>query len=233
MSTQLNFLEYFFQAGPVVKFVMLILLTVSVLSWTLIIQKILFYRLVNRNYETFIKRFEGCTDLTRLFNDIDSRCDEREGLTAIFYNGYKEFVDLRKLGSLSLDAVKRVMQISRSKESLELESNLSLFASIGSITPFVGLFGTVWGIMTSLQALGHAHQATIAHVAPGISEALIATALGLFTAIPAAIAYNRFANTTNEILDKYEMFEEELLTKLHKKVLTKPVENNSEEQEYA
>lgn len=234
MATHLNILDYFFQAGPVVKFVMLILFASSVISWTLIVQRFWFYKTIKKNYETFIKRFEGCTDVGRLFSDIDSRYDEREGLTAIFYTGYKEFLELRELGYFNLDAVLRVMQINRARQTLELEKHLGVFASIGSIAPFVGLFGTVWGIMTSFQALGHAHQATIALVAPGISEALIATALGLFTAIPAVIAYNRFSTATNEILNKYEMFEEELIAKLNKKIILKPIENiPSKEPEYA
>ncbi|WP_131775679.1 protein TolQ [Legionella impletisoli] len=204
-------LGYFFQAGFVVKTVMLILLAASIASWTLILQRAWYFRKMKQQYQSFNERFWDSDDLTKLYSSLDSRSDEKQGLAAIFYTGFKEFLRLRKHGDIVNEPIQRVMQISHAKEAARLEQHLPLFASIGSIAPYVGLFGTVWGIMTSFQALGQAQQATIAMVAPGISEALVATALGLFTAIPAVIAYNRYTTKANELLDRYDLFQEELI----------------------
>ena len=118
----------------------------------------------------------------------------------------------------NVESIQRVMQIIHMKEAENLEQHLPLFASIGSLSPYIGLFGTVWGIMTSLQALGNAQQATIAMVAPGISEALVATALGLFTAIPAVIALNRYSMRANNLLNRYDLFQEELVALIQEQV---------------
>jgi biopolymer transport protein TolQ len=207
-----NFFTYFFHAGFVVKMVMLILLVASVASWTLILQRAWFFKIKKQQYEAFSRRFWECTDLSKLYGDIDSNVDERRGLAAIFHSGFKEFLRVRKQGQIVLEPIQRVMQISHAKEAEALDIHLPLFASIGSIAPYVGLFGTVWGIMTSLQALGQAQQATIAMVAPGISEALVATALGLFTAIPAVIAFSRYTTRANILLDRYDLFQEEFIS---------------------
>lgn len=211
MGQHATVLGYFFQAGFVVKSVMLILLAASILSWTLIFQRYWFFYQRRKQYQAFQKRFWDCDDLSKLYLSLDNQPQEKQGLVAIFYSGFKEFVRLSKLGNIALGPIQRAMQISHDKESLKLERNLSLFASIGSISPYIGLFGTVWGIMTAFQALGQAHQATIAMVAPGISEALVATALGLFTAIPAVLAYNRYTTTANSLLDQYDVFAQELI----------------------
>lgn len=211
MSGHTSVLGYFLQAGPVVKSVMLILLTTSILSWTLILQRAWFFKKVVRFTEDFLQRFWDSHDLSRLYNDIDSRYSNRVGLAAIFHAGFKEFIRGRKRGQLALEPIERVMQIGYAKEAVQLEKHLSFFASVGSIAPYIGLFGTVWGIMTSFQALGQSQQATIAMVAPGISEALVATALGLFTAIPAVIAFNRYTTQANGLLEKYQLFQDELI----------------------
>ena len=192
MGNQANVLMYFMQAGLVVKSVMLLLLAASVVSWTLIFQRAWFFNRKKQLTDTFTRRFWDSGDLSKLYADVDSNNEEKQGMAAIFHAGFKEFVRARKQGNVSIEPIQRVMQISHAKEAEQLEQHLPFFASVGSISPYVGLFGTVWGIMTSFQALGHAQQATIAMVAPGISEALVATALGLFTAIPAVIAYNRY-----------------------------------------
>lgn len=204
-------LGYFLQAGMIVKSVMLILIIASIVSWTLILQRAWFFRQVKQQYESFNRRFWASSDLSKLFADIDSNVEERQGLAAIFYAGFKEFMRVRQQGNIEIEPIQRVMQISHAKQAESLEDHLPIFASVGSIAPFVGLFGTVWGIMTSFQALGQAQQATIAMVAPGISEALVATALGLFTAIPAVIAYNRYTNSANALLNRYDLFQEELV----------------------
>ena len=211
MVNHASVLGYFVQAGFIVKSVMIILLIASVASWTLILQRAWYFKRKKQQYDAFSRRFWECTDLTKLFADLDSNVEDRQGLAAIFHAGFKEFLRVRKQGSIILEPIQRVMQISHAKEAEHLENHLPLFASVGSIAPYIGLFGTVWGIMTSFQALGQAQQATIAMVAPGISEALVATALGLFTAIPAVIAYNRYSTRANTLLNRYDLFQEELV----------------------
>lgn len=211
MGGSANVLGYFAQAGLVVKTVMTLLMITSVVSWTLIIQRAWYFKYAKQQYDQFCRRFWESTDLSRLFSDIDTRPEEKKGIATIFHGGFKEFLRVRKLGSLELEPIQRVMQINHIKQAEKLEKHLPFFASVGSISPYVGLFGTVWGIMTSFQALGQAQQATIAMVAPGISEALVATALGLFTAIPAVIAYNRYTTKANILLERYDLFQEELI----------------------
>jgi biopolymer transport protein TolQ len=211
MANHASVLGYFIQAGFVVKLVMMILLAASISSWTLILQRAWYFKQKQQQYDAFNRRFWGASDLSRLFGDIDTNIEERHGLAAIFHAGFREFIRTRKLGMTVIEPIQRVMQIAYTKEAEQLEHHLPLFASIGSLAPYVGLFGTVWGIMTSFQALGQAQQATIAMVAPGISEALVATALGLFTAIPAVVAYNRFSTRANNLLNRYDLFQDELV----------------------
>ncbi|KTC86699.1 protein TolQ [Legionella brunensis] len=212
MGSHASVLGYFMQAGLVVKTVMLILLSASIISWTLILQRAWYFKLKKEECDAFTRRFWASSDLSKLYADVDSNVDTRQGLAAIFHAGFKEYVRSRKLGGILIEPIQRAMQIKHAKEATLLEQHLPFFASVGSIAPYVGLFGTVWGIMTSFQALGHAQQATIAMVAPGISEALVATALGLFTAIPAVIAFNRYSTRANNLLDRYDLFQEELVS---------------------
>lgn len=211
MANHAGILGYFFQAGLVVKLVMLILLVASIASWTLILQRAWYFRRLKQQYEHFNERFWASKDLSKLFSDMEENKAPLQGLAAIFHAGFKEFLRVRSLGSVLLEPIQRVMQISHAKEAMRLEQHLPVFASVGSIAPYIGLFGTVWGIMASIQALGHAQQATIAMVAPGISEALVATALGLFTAIPAVIAFHRYSAQSTQLLDQYALFQEELI----------------------
>jgi len=212
VANHASVLGYFMQAGLVVKTVMMILLIASIISWTLILQRAWYFKRKKQQCEGFVRRFWDSSDLSKLYADIDSNIDDRQGLAAIFHAGFKEYVRSRKLGHVSIEPIQRVMQISHAKEAMQLEQHLPFFASVGSIAPYVGLFGTVWGIMTSFQALGQAQQATIAMVAPGISEALVATALGLFTAIPAVIAYNRYSTRASGLLERYDLFQDELVS---------------------
>lgn len=211
MSTPTSVIGYFLQAGWVVKSVMLILMAASIASWTLIFQRAMFFKTKNQDYQSFNRRFWGSTDLSRLFNDVDNNIETRFGTAAIFYSGFKELMRLSQHGVRQLEPIQRAMQISFAKEAEALEEHLGVFASIGSLAPYIGLFGTVWGIMTSFQALGQASQATIAMVAPGIAEALVATAMGLFTAIPAVIAYNRYSQKCQYLLNRYSLFQDELI----------------------
>lgn len=211
MSQSASVLGYFMQAGFVVKSVMCLLLISSIASWTLIFQRTWFFKRKKKEYRDFISRFWESSDLNLLFAELDSRASEKQGLAGSFHAGFKEYLRLKKIAAIALAPVQRAMQINHAKEAMALSEHLALFASIGSISPYVGLFGTVWGIMTSFHALGQAQQATIAMVAPGLSEALVATALGLFTAIPAVIAYNRFSARAADLLDESDLFQEEFI----------------------
>lgn len=217
---QTSILSYFFGAGLVVKSVMFILLIASIISWMLIFQRAWYFKYQSQAYDLFKARFLGCSDLKSLYTEVDTNADERTGLAAIFHAGFKAFSNDH--ATPNVESIQRMMQISHAKEEEALEAHLPWFASVGSIAPYIGLFGTVWGIMTSFQALGNAQQATIAMVAPGISEALVATALGLFTAIPAVIAFNRYGTRASRLLDRYDVFQEELLALLlNKKAASK------------
>lgn len=220
MANHASVLGYFLQAGWVVKSVMCLLLMSSVASWTLIFQRIWFFRHKKNGCDRFTQRFWESSDLSRLYSDIDSRPEDKEGLALIFHAGFREYARLRKAGRVLLEPIERAMQIYQAKEAMLLNAHLPFFASVGSIAPYVGLFGTVWGIMTSFQALGQAQQATIAMVAPGISEALVATALGLFTAIPSVIAYNRFSTRASNLLERYDVFQEELVALIEQQTST-------------
>ena len=219
MGNHASLMTYFYDAGLVVKFVMLILLCTSIASWTLIFQRIWYFRQTKEQYDVFSKFFWQSKDISKLYAAIDAKIDDKSGVSAIFYAGFKEYLRMQKRGNFVLEPMQRVMQIILAKEAESLEKHIPVFASIGALAPFVGLFGTVWGIMTSFQALGQAQQATIAMVAPGISEALIATALGLFTAIPAVIAYNRFTTQANGLLSRYDLFQEELIALISEQAL--------------
>lgn len=212
MLSQGNVLSYFFQAGLVVRSVMLILLLASVFSWTMIFQRAWFLSAKEKAANKFKEAFWKSQDLSALYANIEEGDFQKEGLAKVFFFGYQSYLHHRNKGTLPVEAIARVMQNEQSRESKELMKHLPFFASVGSVSPYIGLFGTVWGIMASLQALGVAKQATIAMVAPGISEALVATALGLFTAIPAVIAYNRYSNRVNLILDDYELFQSEFIS---------------------
>ncbi len=211
MASHANIMSYFLNAGMVVKLVMLILFAASILSWTLIIQRAWYFKKKRDELESFQKEFWSCEDISKLYIALDKDPSQKRGLAKVFCEGFKAFLRTSKQHVVKPESIHRVMQINQAKDAQQLEKHLPMLASIGSIAPYVGLFGTVWGIMTSFQALGQAQQATIAMVAPGVSEALVATALGLFTAIPAVIAYNRYSTKANILLERYEIFQEELL----------------------
>lgn len=223
-----SLLMYFVNASVVVKLVMLMLLAASVLSWTMIFQRGAFLKRARKNVVEFEDVFWSGMDLSKLYAEMNIELaatkSEPEGLESIFQAGFREFSRLRKQGHASpqviMETSQRAMRIARSREMDKLEQHLSFLATVGSTSPYVGLFGTVWGIMTSFHALGTAQQATISMVAPGISEALIATAMGLFAAIPAVIAYNRYANEAERLLNQYDTFLEEFSNILYRQVNT-------------
>ncbi len=202
-------------ASVVVKCVMLILLMASVTSWTLIFQRGLKLRATQALLNRFEGEFWAGGNMTQIYKDLRNHPAKSEGLAAIFQSGFKEFLRLRSVPGLKMqaitDGVERAMRVARNRSLDALEEHLPVLATIGSVSPYVGLFGTVWGIMVSFQALSGAGQATIAMVAPGISEALIATAMGLFAAIPAVVAYNRYNTAIERLNSRYESFQEEFV----------------------
>ncbi|MCP4076269.1 MAG: protein TolQ [Gammaproteobacteria bacterium] len=209
---EMSFIHLVVNASIPVQFVLLVLLLASVFSWALIYVKWSFLKQSRLDAKTFEGRFWSGINLSDLFSQLSTRQEKRLGLEAIFENGFREFARARKA---ELDAVEiinashRSMKVSTAREIDSLENNLSYLATVGSVSPYIGLFGTVWGIMESFRSLAGVQQATLAMVAPGISEALIATAMGLLAAIPAVIAYNSFATEIDQMVVRYENFLEE------------------------
>lgn len=224
MNPETSLWSFITDAGLVVKAVLLILFCASIASWTIIIQHMLIFKKNFSSIDKFEQRFWSGVDLNELFRQIANQ-GHLSGLSALFHAGFQEFRKLcmganRHNVSAIIEGTKRAMNISQTRDLIRLEHGISFLATVGSISPYVGLFGTVWGIMTSFRAIGAVQQASIAMVAPGISEALIATAVGLFAAIPAVIAYNRFSNQLDRSAQQYEIFQEELITILHRNLLT-------------
>ena len=220
MTADHSFLDLIFNASLLVQFVMLILVVASIVSWTMIFNKRFLLKHSKYNADIFEERFWSSEDLSPLFTRITSSRYESSGMEKIFEAGYKEFSRLQKQENIdpeaTLEGSQRAMRIAMNKEVDHLETNLSFLATVGSTSPYIGLFGTVWGIMNSFQALGTVQQATIAMVAPGISEALVATAMGLFAAIPAVIAYNRYSYDVERLINRYDNFLEEFVAILHR-----------------
>ena len=205
-------------ASLIVQFVMLVLVAASIYSWTIIFQRHALYKIANIRANKFDEQFWSGGDLHALYMQLN-RHPELQGQENIFRSGFKEFLRLREKGAdpdAVMQGLSRAMRIALTQEQTRLETSLSFLASVGSTSPYIGLFGTVWGIMTSFIGLAKMQQATLAVVAPGIAEALIATAMGLFAAIPAVLAYNRFASTSDTLLTRYESFADEFTGILHR-----------------
>ena len=196
MNTDLSLIELVLNASVLVQLVMLVLLAASVISWTMIFRKHLRLKRAREQAEEFEDQFWSGKDLVSMYNQINSLKNDTVGMERIFQAGFREFARLRAQGGIEpraiMDGTQRAMRVALAREVEELEVNLSFLATVGSTSPYIGLFGTVWGIMNSFRGLAQVQQATLATVAPGISEALIATAMGLFAAIPAVVAYNFF-----------------------------------------
>lgn len=219
MQNELNFLELIADASLLVQLVMLTLVLMSVVSWAMIFQRAKVLGSAQVEAKKFEDRFWSGIDLAKLYNETAARSGQT-GLESLFKSGFKEFSRLRNHSGggaeAILDGTHRSMRVALSREIEHLENNLSFLATVGSISPYIGLFGTVWGIMNSFMALGGESQATLAMVAPGIAEALIATAMGLFAAIPAVIAYNRFSHRVEKLENTYANFMEEFSNILHR-----------------
>lgn len=225
MTFDQTILKLIMDASLIVKVVMIILVLASLASWTLMFIKRSQLRKAEKKLEKFEDRFWSGISLNKLYSDLANRTD-RDGMSAIFFNGYHEYARLNKGATPRLlpvtDTAQRAMRVAETREVDKLEQNLSFLATVGSTSPYIGLFGTVWGIMNSFISLSEMKQATLAVVAPGIAEALIATAIGLFAAIPAVIAYNRFSDKVDRIAIRYENFREEFTTLLERQaILTK------------
>ncbi len=207
-----SLLTLIFNASIPVQLVMLLLLGASVLSWALMYVKRGYIRQSQAEARDFEGRFWSGLNLSDLFSQLSQRQERRFGLEAIFENGFREFARARKADLENSEAVRsahRAMKVAMAREIEMLDNNLPFLATVGSVSPYVGLFGTVWGIMESFRALAGVQQATLAMVAPGISEALIATAMGLLAAIPAVVAYNKFTSEIDTMIVRYENFLEE------------------------
>ncbi len=212
-------------ASFVVQLVMLILLLASVVSWVMIFQRHFVTRQAQIKLRHFEDRFWSGMDLSQLFREVNQQPDADNGAENVFRAGIKEFTRLNQQSGVDPDAVmdgaQRSMRVALAREEEKLELHLPFLATVGSTSPYIGLFGTVWGIMNSFRGLANVHQATLASVAPGISEALIATAIGLFAAIPAVIAYNRYSSKTAALMNSYETFADEFSSVLHRRVHAK------------
>ena len=208
-------------ASIVVQLVMLILLSLSLISWYMIWKRQAVMSKTGKALHSFEERFWSGIDLSRLFVQVNTEPNPYSGQENIFRAGFKEFARLRKGGGSDPEAVmagtERSMRVALLREQEKLETHLPFLATVGSTSPYIGLFGTVWGIMHSFLALANETQATLSVVAPGIAEALIATAIGLFAAIPAGISYNRFSANVDRLLHNYETFMDEFSSILHRK----------------
>lgn len=215
-----NLIEIILHASPVVQAVMILLAAMSVASWSVAFSKSAQIRKSKRIAQEFEKTFRATPDLHTLYHQVEAVEEQTQGLSNIFAEGFREFINLKNQGVQDVSDLiagsQRGMRIAFSKEADRLEHRLWLLATVGSSAPYIGLFGTVWGVMHAFQALGEVQHATLAAVAPGISEALIATAIGLFAAIPAVIYYNRLSTRVDRLLGEYENFADGFLTILQR-----------------
>lgn len=222
MAEEMSYIALIASASIVVQIVMLILVLASVLSWYFIFERAKVMGRFRNASDHFEERFWSGMDLTQLFRQVNATPDPDSGTEAVFRAGFKEFTRARQQPDMDPDttmtAIQRAMRVAVNKEEDKLDKHLTFLATVGSITPYIGLFGTVWGIMGAFRGLAMTSQATLATVAPGIAEALIATAMGLFAAIPAVIAYNKFSNTAANLISLYDTFAEEFSSILHRQV---------------
>jgi biopolymer transport protein TolQ len=218
MIGETSILDLLLHASFVVQLVMALLVGASVVSWGIIFRKRKVLAESRQLAERFEEQFWSGGDLAGLYKSLEG--SSPKGMAGIFVSGFREFSRLKSqlglAGAQLLDGSRRAMKVAQMKETDLLEQNLSTLATIGSTSPYVGLFGTVWGILSAFQGLGNVQQATLATVAPSIAEALIATAMGLFAAIPAVIAYNRYADQVGRLELRYDTFMEELSTILQR-----------------
>lgn len=221
---ELSILELFLNASIVVKSVILLLLLASIISWMVIFERWLYINKVSQEFLAFESRFWSDSGLEALLAESQEEGHQTIGAEYLFQIG---FLDYKRLKNENIDSetimssVQRNMRAALAKEQTLLEKHLPFLATVASVSPYIGLFGTVWGIMNSFRGLAGSSQATLSAVAPGISEALIATAIGLFAAIPALIAYNKFISESDSLVSSMEGFKEEFSAVLHRDIQTK------------
>lgn len=224
MHVDMSFYRLVIDASALVQIVMLLLLLASVISWTMIVSKWRIIKHARREAQRFEDRFWSGMDLATLYDQVRKK-KSLSGMEHIFVSGFKEYARLHNKSEIApgsvVDTVHRSMKVALSREVDSLETYLSFLATVGSTSPYIGLFGTVWGIMNSFRALTDMQQATLALVAPGIAEALIATAMGLFAAIPAVIAYNRYSDNVDRLVNHYDNFMEEFTALLQRQILAR------------
>jgi biopolymer transport protein TolQ len=212
-TQDLSLISLIGDASVLVQLVMALLLVVSMISWWFIFRKMFVVRDAMRRTDQFERSFWSGADLGTLYQAAASSRNNAGSMERIFESGFREFVKLRKQTGTNLavlmDGTRRAMRATYQREMDHLESHLSFLATVGSVSPYVGLFGTVWGIMNAFRGLANVGQATLAHVAPGIAEALVATAMGLFAAIPAVIAFNHFVRHIERLSTRFDSFTEE------------------------
>jgi biopolymer transport protein TolQ len=219
LGTDYSILSMVANASIVVQLIMALLLGVSLISWYYIFQKLFAVRGARRETEGFERAFWSKGDLNALYQEATSARHRSGSLERIFEAGFRDFVKLRGQradGQALVDGARRAMRAIYQRELDQLESHLAFLATTGSVSPYVGLFGTVWGIMNSFRGLANVSQATLASVAPGIAEALVATAIGLFAAIPAVVAFNRYAHEIDRLATHFDSFIEEFLNILQR-----------------
>lgn len=218
--TDMNMLDLFLKASLLVKLIMLVLVCFSIASWAIIIQRTRILNSATRDAEAFEDKFWSGVELSRLYQESQGHRDNLTGSEQIFHAGFKEFARLHRANGRTPEGVvegaSRAMRISLNREVESLENHIPFLGTVGSVSPYIGLFGTVWGIMHAFIGLGAVKQATLQMVAPGIAEALIATAIGLFAAIPAVMAYNRLNLRVNKLEQNYANFMEEFTAILHR-----------------
>ena len=215
----ISVLNLFLEAGMVVKTVMLLLLLASVLTWIVVVERYNFCKKIKDINTSFHKRFWSGEDLNVLYDEIELENIPLYGSLSVFQSAFKEFKQLNPqevITELDLEGINRCMRVAIAADEEEMNKHLPFLANVGSVSPYVGLLGTVWGIMTSFQGLSDATQATINAVAPGISEALVATAMGLFAAIPAVIAFNKYTSELETMSQSTLIFSEELASIFYK-----------------
>ena len=219
----ISVLNLFLEAGLVVKIVMLLLFIASILSWIVIVERYNFFRKIKNLNDNFLQKFWSGEDLEKLYKEISIN-ESMYGAMSLFKNSFDEYKSInfdQNNNELDLESINRSMRVSIASDEEEMNKHLPFLANVGSVSPYVGLLGTVWGIMTSFQGLSDETQATINAVAPGISEALIATGMGLFAAIPAVIAFNKFTSESETISQKTLIFAEELASIFYKQTIKK------------
>ena len=215
----ISVLNLFLDAGMVVKTVMIILLIASLLTWIVIVERYNFYKKIKLINDSFLDRFWSGEDLNTLYSELENHEGPLFGSLGVFKSAFKEFLQISKNKEITeqdLEGVNRCMRVAIASDEEEMNKHLPFLANVGSVSPYIGLLGTVWGIMTSFQGLSDATQATINAVAPGISEALVATAMGLFAAIPAVIAFNKYTSELETMSQSTLVFSEELASIFYK-----------------